>query len=203
MKEFDEPDISFNEKKSLQIMKAAIASSKRTLMYDGLLLIIWGAGLATGNFYHWYKSAYLTARWMRNLMDMMQIVIGIGIIGYTVYFIFFQKRKVTTFEAISTRYVWIGVIVAHNIIVMIAKSVLGDVNFVLLQPLQMVLIGFALFVTGGIYRYYLLVAGGIIMWVAAAVCANFELNIQFLIRAIAEVICFIIPGVLMYAAWKK
>lgn len=78
-----------------------------------------------------------------------------------------------------------------------------EVNFELLHPLQMVLIGFALFVTGGIYRYYLLSACGVIMWVAAAIGANFEINTQFLVRAIADLLCFVIPGILMYYSSKK
>jgi hypothetical protein len=67
----------------------------------------------------------------------------------------------------------------------------------------MVLIGFALFVTGGIYRFWLLVAGGIIMWIAALFAANYDLNIQFMIRSIAEIICFIIPGFFMIQSKKN
>ncbi len=203
MNTVDLEDISFDEKKSLQVMKTAIATSKKALMQDGILLILWGAGFSVSNFWNYYKNAYLTAWWMRNMMEVFQIVMGSTIIGLTIYFIFFRKRKVTTFAAISTRFVWIGVILAHNINVMITKSILSEINFILLQPLQMVLIGFALFATGGIYRYYILLASGIVMWIAAATAANFDLNIQFLIRSVAEIICFVIPGTLMYAARKK
>jgi hypothetical protein len=101
------------------------------------------------------------------------------------------------------RYVWIGVILAHNITVLITKSILNEVNFTLLQPLQMVLIGFALFVTGGIYRCYYLVAGGALMWVAASIAANYDLNTQFLIRSVAEFICFVIPGFLMISTKRN
>ena len=196
-------DISFDEKKSLQVMKAAIATSRKALMDDGILLILWGAALSISNFWNYYKGAFLTAWWMRNLMDLLQIIMGAAVIGFTIYVFFFRKRKVTTFAAISTRYVWIGVILAHNINVLITKSILTEINFVLLQPLQMVLIGFALFATGGIYRYYPLLAGGVLMWIAAAIAGNFELSNQFLIRSVAELICFVLPGALMYAARKK
>ena len=195
-------DLSFDEEKSLDVMKAAIATSKRALMSDGLLLLLWGVALSISNFYNYYKSVYLTAWWMRNLMDIMQILMGISILVITAYFIF-RKHKVTTYTAISTRFVWIGVILAHNIVVIITKTILNDINFVLLQPIQLVLIGFALFISGGLYRYYLLVASGVVMWVAAATAAHFDLTHQYLIRAIAEVICFIIPGTLMYASRKK
>lgn len=193
----------FDEKQSLQIIKATIATSKRTLMDDGILLIIWGVAFSISNFWKYYESVVLTAWWMRNFMNIFQIALGIGAITFTGYFIFFKKKKVTTFTAISTRFVWIGVLIAHNMIVLITRNILSEVNFTLLQPLQMVLIGFALFITGGIYRYYLLTICGVIMWIAAVLGANYDLNIQFLIRAIAEIICFVVPGILMYTNRKK
>ena len=196
-------DLFFDEKQSLKIIKSAIATSKKALMDEGLLLILWGAALSVSNFWNYYNSAFLTTWWMKNLMNFIQIATGLLVVGFTIYFVFIRKRNVTTFGAISTRFVWIGVIFAHNINVIVTKSILEEVNFTLLHPIQLTLIGFALFITGGIYRYYILVAAGVGMWISAAICANYELNIQFLVRSIAEVICFIIPGILMFTARKR
>lgn len=193
----------FDEKKSLETIRATIETSKKLLKDDGLLLVCWGVVFSIGNFWKYYEASVLTVWWIRNLMHILQIVLGIGVIGLTAYFIFFRKKKATTYTAISTRFIWIGVIIAHNMVVLITKNILSDVNFALLQPLQLVLIGFALFISGGIYRYYLLSASGIIMWAAAVTAASFQLNDQFLIRAIAEVVCFIIPGILMYTSATK
>jgi hypothetical protein len=195
-------NLSFDEKKSLDVMKAAIATSKRAMMSDGLLLILWGTGLSISNFYNYYKTNYLLASRLQNFLDILQILIGVSILAITAYIIF-RKKKVTTFASFTTRFVWIGVIIAHNIVIIITKAILTDINFVLLQPLQLVLIGFALFVSGGVYRYYLLVFSGVLMWAAAAFAANFDLTQQYLIRSVAEIICFIIPGILMYNARKK
>jgi hypothetical protein len=196
-------ELTFDEKQSLKVIKTAIASKKRAFRDDGLLLVLWGAALSISNFWNYYKNVNLTAWWMRNLMDLLQIITGVLVLGFTAYLFFFKKKKVTTYEAASTRFVWIGVILAHNINVIITKSLLTEINFTLLQPLQMVLIGFALFVTGGIYRYYLLVASGVIMWTAAAIGAHYGIESQFLIRSIAEVICFVIPGAIMFAKQRK
>ncbi len=198
-----ESELTFDEKKSLQVMKAALATAKRTLLDDGILLMIWGVAFSVSNLWRFYESAVLTAWWMRNLMSAVQWGLGIGAIVLTVWFLFLKKRKVTTYSAISTRFVWIGVIIAHNFVVVITKSILKEVDFNLLQPLQMVLIGFALFVTGGIYRYYLLSFSGVLMWFAAAIAVRFDLNFQFLVRGIAEIFCFIVPGFLMISARKK
>ena len=192
-----------DERKSLQIIKSAIETSKRTLKDDGFLLILWGFVMSTANLWRYYESVVLTLWWMRNLMKAYMILSGIAVIGITIYYIFFRKKKVRTFTSISVRYVWIGVILADNVIIMITKVILDKIDFILLQPIQMVLIGFALFVSAGIYRYHLLSLSGITMWIAAAIAVNYDLNIQFLVRSIAEVLCFIIPGVLMYSARNK
>jgi hypothetical protein len=41
------------------------------------------------------------------------------------------------------------------------------------------------------------------MWGAAVLAAIYELGTQFLIRSMAEIACFVVPGILMYLAWKK
>ena len=196
-------DEAFNEIQTIETIKAAILTSKRKLMDDGVLLLTWGLAMSVSNFWNYYNAVNLTVWWMRNLMTAFQWVMGIVVILLTAYFIFFRKNKVTSFTAISTRFVWIGVILAHNIIVMITKSILNDVNFTLLQPLQMVLIGFALFATGGIYRYWILTISGIAMWIAASIAANYDLNIQFLIRSFSEFFCFVFPGFLMLQSKKE
>jgi len=193
----------FDERKSLQLIKSAIETSKRTLKEDGILLILWGFVLSTADLWGYYKSVVLTSWWMRELMKVYMILSFIAVIGITIYYIFFRKKKVRTFTSISVRYVWVGVILADNVIIMITKVILDKIDFALLQPIQMVLIGFALFVSAGIYRYHLLSLSGIIMWIAAAIAVNYDLNVQFLVRSIAEVLCFIIPGVLMYSARNK
>lgn len=191
-------DLSFDEKKTLQVIQTAILTAKRNLMDDGILLFSWGFAFAVSNLWKYYKSVVLTAWWFRNFMDIVQWILGIGVILFTIYFLFFRKKGTITYTATSTRFVWIGVILAHNLMVMITKIYLKDVDFTLLQPLQMILIGFALFVTGGIYRYYLLTLSGLVMWAAAVMAARYTLNIQFLIRSVAEILCFVVPGILMF-----
>ena len=68
MESISSDDMNFDEKKSLQIIKSAIETSKRTLKDDGLLLILWGFVLSTTHFWGYYESVVLTSWWMRDLM---------------------------------------------------------------------------------------------------------------------------------------
>lgn len=197
------PNQEMSNNEMLKTLKTAIKTSKHSLYEDGILLILWGASFTIGFLLNYYKSTQLVVYTTRNLIDTLNILAAVFLIGFTIYYLFFRKPKLHTYTAISTRFVWIGIIIAHNLNVIVIKSLLQEVDFALLHPLQMVLIGFALFVTGGIYRYKLLSVSGGVMWLAAILCARVELADQFLIRAIANLVCFVIPGILMYMKSKK
>ena len=192
-----------SESELLKTLKTAVATSKRNLYDEWILLVLWGGSFTLGFLMMYYKSTQIVVWWERNILDTLNILAAIFLIGFTIYYLYFRKRKFRTFTGISTRYVWIGIIIAHNLNVIVTKSFLQEVNFSLIHPLQMVLLGFALFVTGGIYRYKLLTISGIVMWIAAILCSRINLVDQYLIRAIANFICFVIPGIIMYMQSKK
>ena len=192
-----------SENELMATLKHALAISRRPLLEDGILFIAWGIVFSLGFGFKYYESVKLTSRLMRNTFDVLSILSALALIGLTIYFLFFRNRKVRSYEAIPTRMVWIGIIIAHNLNVVVTNNFFDQVNFSMLHPLQMILIGFALFVTGGIYRYYMLSVSGVLMWIAALVCARYELTDQFLVRSIADFVCFIIPGILMYMQSKK
>ncbi len=196
-------ETEFTESELLKTLRTAVARSRRSLLDDGILLILWGAMFSINFLLNYYKSTHVVVWWERNLAGTFSILSGLAVIGITAWFIFFRKKNYRTYTAISTRFVWIGIILAHNLNIIVTKGFLEEVNFTLLHPLQMVLIGFALFVTGGIYRYYLLSFAGVVYWIAAWTGSHFELIDQYLVRAVADFVCFVIPGVLMYMQSKK
>lgn len=192
-----------DEKQLLQTLKTAVNTSKKSLMDDRLLLICWGLAFSISFAWGYYNSIKLVPSRVIDFIMIFKPLAGIALIVFTVYFIFFRKNNVRTYTAISTRFVWIGIIIAHNLNVIVIKHFSPELNFEMLHPLQMVLVGFALFVTGGIYRYYILSVSGILMWIAAGIAAGYDMNVQYLIRAIADFVCFVIPGILMYSQIKK
>jgi|GEM_PF-861568 len=196
-------DNEMSNSELLKTLKTAIATSKQSLYEEWILFILWGTSFTIGFFMLYYKSIRIVVWWERNIMDTLNILAAIFLIGFTLYYLFFRKTKYRSYTAISTRFVWIGIIIAHNLNVIVTKSFLQEVNFTLLHPLQMVLIGFALFVTGGIYRYKLLSVSGVVMWLAALLCSRLDLADQYLVRTIANFICFVVPGIIMYLQSKK
>ena len=63
----------------------------------------------------------------------------------------------------------------------------------------MVLIAFAIVVTGGILRYKPIIAGGVVFAALALACSYLPLQQQLLTESIAWLVAFIIPGHILYA----
>jgi hypothetical protein len=82
---------------------------------------------------------------------------------------------------------------------LIQGNVLHKIVFELQHPIFMVLIAIAIVVTGGILRYKMIIAGGIIFGLLAFASSYLPLTQQMLLEAIAWVIAFIIPGHILYA----
>jgi branched-subunit amino acid ABC-type transport system permease component len=67
----------------------------------------------------------------------------------------------------------------------------------------MVLMAFAVTITGGILRYRLIIIGGVVFGILALVASYLNLKEQLLVESAAWTISFIIPGHLIYANRKK
>ncbi len=86
---------------------------------------------------------------------------------------------------------------------MIQFNVLHQINFELQHPIFMVIIAFAITVTGGILRHRLIIIGGILFAALAYTASYFNLQEQLLIESFAWVIAFIIPDHILYAKREK
>jgi len=81
--------------------------------------------------------------------------------------------------------------------------VVHKINFELQHPIFMVVIAFAIVVSGVILRYRLMVAMGILFGILAYTSSFFELHYQILVEAIAWFLAFVIPGHILYAQKTK
>ncbi|HAM98641.1 MAG TPA: hypothetical protein DCQ26_08510 [Marinilabiliales bacterium] len=190
---------SFDENQSLQVIKEMIQVSQKKLKNDGVLFILWG-WIIFYNYISWYV--------INNIVTTYQIYKGFeyfakGIVvfafAFSIYYIFRKSKKVTTYIGISLRYVWISLIVCLSLVNMIIFNTIHEFNPTLQHPIFMVLMAFAVVITGGILRYKLITFGGIVFGLLAYICIYFSVEIQMLIEALAWLIAFIIPGHYLYA----
>jgi len=199
----DSNDAPLDPEQSLKVINQMIQTSQQKIRNDGMLFIIWGWTM-----FLQYLLSFLKARIVMTYQagEVIQyagpVMIGIAVI-YTIYYIARQRRRVQTYIGISLRYVWIAMFVSLVLINLIQFNVLHKINFELQHPVFMVVIAFAIVVSGGILRYPLLVTGGVIFGLMAYLCSYLSLQNQILLEAIAWLIAFIIPGHILFARRNK
>jgi hypothetical protein len=190
---------SFDESQSIQVIKEMIQVSQKKLKNDGVLFILWGWVM----FYNYILSYVLrdvvTTFQIRKGFQYFGTGLGIFAFAFTIYYIFRNSKKVTTYIGISLRYVWISLIVCLSLTNMILFHGLKELNVELQHPILMLFIAFAIVITGGILRYRLLIFGGIVFGVLAYVCSYLSIEWQMICEAAAWLIAFAIPGHILYA----
>lgn len=192
-----------NEPQSLLVIKEMIEVSKNRFRKDGILFIVWGWTLFYVSFAGYLmRSAPLTIQ-ITKALNYLGIIIPLASAAFTVYYIIKRRNKVQTYIGISLRYVWISLFISMVLVNLIQFNVLHTINFELQHPVFMVLMAFAVTVTGGILRYRLIIAGGIVFGLLALAASYLELKEQLLIEAVAWTIAFVIPGHIIYANRKK
>jgi len=195
-------DKTFDEVQSLQVIKEMITTSQQKLKNDGILFILWG-WTAFINYLSGYLLSTTTMTFRsQNILRYTSRGLAVFAIVFTIYYIIRQRKKVQTYIGISLRYVWISLFLSMVLVNLIQFNILNQINFELQHPIFMVLIAFAIVVTGGILRYKLLIGGGIVFGILAYVSSYFRIEQQQLIEAIAWFIAFIIPGHIMHSKRK-
>jgi hypothetical protein len=193
---------AFDEKQSLQVIKEMIQVSRKRLKNDGILFILWGWISFITYFLEYLAQTIPHIYQMTLFKRYVSVLLPITGIIYSVIYVIRKSRKATTYIGIALRYVWISMFAGMVLINLIQNNVLHKITFELQLPIFMVLVAFAIVVTGGILRYKMIIAGGIIFGLLAYVASLFPLNRQLLIESIAWFIAFIIPGHILYAKRK-
>lgn len=195
---------SFDESQSIRVIREMIQVSQNKLKNDGILFILWGWIFFINYFFLNYLTGVLhTTNQIMQLVRPLRVILPIIGFAYTLYYILKQRKKVQTYIGVSLRYVWISLFVSLVLVNLIQFNVLQSINFELQHPIFMVLMAFAITITGGILRYNLIIAGGIVFAVLAYVASHFLIQEQLLIESIAWLIAFIIPGHILFSKRKS
>nr|WP_321406921.1 hypothetical protein [uncultured Carboxylicivirga sp.] len=193
-----------NEEQSLQVIRQMIEVSQKKLKSDGILFIVWG-WIAVVNYFvlNYLAGIYNPGYTLMQVVRLLRIVLPLAGLFYTTYYMYQSRKKVKTYISTSLRYVWFGLLVSMVMINLIQFNVLHRITFELQHPIFMVLIAFAIVVTGGILRYNVVIFGGIFFAAMAYVASLYPLEKQLMIEALGWLIAFVIPGHIMYSQRQK
>lgn len=195
-------DELLDEAQSLRVIKEMIKVSRNNFKNDGILFIVWGWTLLYSSLSEFIKRDVLLLHRTQNLISVLGVILGVLAIIFSIYYIVKQRRKIQTYIGVSLRYVWFSLVVSLVLLNVILANVLHTVNFELQHPVFMVLFAFAITVTGGILRYRMIIAGGILFAVLALSASWLDLKYQLLLEAFAWLVAFIVPGHILYSKRK-
>ena len=197
-------EVKLTNEQSVQVIKEMLELSQTRLKSDGILFLVWGWSSAISYFFLYYLPGRIAiGYWLAKGIHVLKILLPLIVILYTIYYLYQQNKRVSTYIGISVRYVWITVIASMVAINLIQFNVLGRINFELQHPIFMILIAFGTIMTGSMIRYKLVVAGGIVFGLLAYLSSYFGLQEQLLIESIAWLIAFVIPGHILFAQRNK
>ena len=188
----------FDEKQSLQVIREMIQVSQKKLRSDGILLLVWGYAASLPSLIKYLKEILFLPNRVMFLLKFVDPVLPLLALAFTIYYIYNERKKVTTYIGASLRYVWIslfGCMVLTNLILM---NVTHEVNFTLQHPLFMVLTAFAILVTGVILRYKLIILGGVFFGVLAYIASFMVLHDQLFLDGIGWFLALAVPGHILY-----
>ena len=192
-----------DENQSLTVSKEMIAVSRIKLRQDGILFIVWGWVLFYVSFSVFITRSIVLTYQMNRIISRLGIILGAAAALFTIYYLIRQRKKVQTYIGISLRYVWTSLFLSTVLVNLIQMNVLHSINFELQHPLFMVLMAFAVTVTGGILRHRLIIIGGAVFGALALTASYLGLKEQLLLEAVAWMIAFIVPGHILFAKRNK
>lgn len=192
-----------DENQSLTVIKEMIAVSRIKLRQDGILFIVWGWVLFYVSFSGFITRSIVLTYQMNRIISRLGIILGAAAALFTIYYLIRQRKKVQTYIGVSLRYVWTSLFLSTVLVNLIQMNVLHSINFELQHPLFMVLMAFAVTVTGGILRHRLIIIGGAVFGALALTASYLGLKEQLLLEAVAWVVAFIVPGHILFAKRKK
>ncbi len=194
---------NFDEKQSLKVIMEMIQVSKKKLQNDGILLLVWGYAASLPALIKYFKEILFLPNRVMFVLKFVDPVLPLLALAFTIYYIFSERKKTTTYIGASLRYVWIslfGCMVLTNLILM---NVTHEVNFTLQHPLFMVLTAFAILVTGVILRNKLIIFGGIVFGILAYFASFLTLHDQMFLDGIGWFLALAVPGHLLYYKRNK
>jgi hypothetical protein len=193
----------FDERQSLLVIQEMIQMSQRKIKNDGILLIVWGYAASLPSLIKYLKEILFLPNRVMFVLKFVDPVLPLLALAFTIYYIYNERKKMTTYIGASLRSIWIslfGCMVLTNVIL---ANVTHEVNFTLQHPLFMVLTAFAILVTGVILRYKLIILGGIVFGISAYIASFLILKDQMLLDGIGWFLALAIPGHLMYFKREK
>jgi len=178
---------------SLQIIQRMINEVQNRLTENGFHFLLWGVLVIIASLTQFFMIVN------NPVLHSYYVWFAMPLIGIPIAFIYEwkknKKNKTKTHSEKLFGLLWLGFGITITVVIFAAI-------YYKISPMSFILafVGLATFVSGCIYKFKPLILGSIIFWISSIACVFIINHHQLLVMAIATLLGYILPGILL---WKK
>lgn len=185
---------NFSEKDSLNLINEMIGKVKRSYVTKGVASIVWGTLIIICSMLTWAK--------MRTDFEPgfdVWLLVFAAVIPQ-IFFSIREKRSknFTSHTEITMRYVW-GAFGIAILVLSFYNSKYGTEES---STLFMILYGIPTFITGGIFSFRPMIAGGLVCWIFSVFSVYARRDIDMLLMAGCGLFAWLIPGLILWQRYQ-
>ena len=174
---------------NLRLIGQMISLAKHSILDKGFHYLLWGCLIciaSTADYILLKAGRVHTHYYVWFILPVVGILISVW---YN--YVHYSKTKSHLGSIINS--LWVGFLFTGLLV--FANGILGDPTAILRD--FMLLMGFAIFVSGSIIRFRALIIGGIVYWLAGLACMFLAYPEQLLANALAALLGSVVPGILL------
>jgi hypothetical protein len=181
---------------SIRIIQSMIQTAKSRITENGFHFLLWGVLVIAASLgqYVWLGQGGGNET---NLVWMLMPAIGVPA-AFVYEWRADKNKQVRTHLDSCYSFIWIGFGIALGLIIYTALRMHTQT-----LPFILIITGLATFVSGCLFRFKPLIAGGIVFWVACVASSFISAYNQLLLNAAATFLGYIVPGVLLWQNYKR
>jgi hypothetical protein len=188
---------SLSEIESMRLINEMISKAKSSYITTGAASLVWGALIVFCSLLTWLQIHlnyfFVVDVWLLTIVAVI----------FQVYFSVKESKQrnfVAHDETINT-YVWsaFGICI---FLLSFYSSKFGN-NGQSISSLFMLLYGIPTFITGGVYKFKPMIAGGIICWALSIISMFTDTEIDMLLMAASGLFAWLIPGIILWRKYQK
>ena len=186
-----------NSEKNLALISEMIATTRNNISEDGFHFLLWGVLIVLCCIIQFVMIEYLELPNESNYVWLLMPFIGAPIsMWYGA-----KKRKeqrVKTFVDEFYKYIWVGFAISMFTVIFVSNCYKHSPTAFI-----MIITGFAVFVSGIVFKYKPLIIGAFVFWLAALLFFFVKSDAyQLLVFAVSIILGYIIPGLLLRSQYK-
>jgi hypothetical protein len=186
---------NFSETESLKLIGEMISKVKRSYVTKGIASIVWGVLIMVCSLLTWAEIQY---HW--NPGFDVWLLVFLALIPQ-IFFSIKEKntRKFKAHDETTTVYVWTAFAISIFIL-SFYNSRFGSNEA---TTLFMMLYGIPTFITGGMFNFKPMIAGGLVCWTLSVISIFTPVRVDMLLMAACGLFAWLIPGIILWNRYKR